>query len=165
MLDFSRALAEAVPPAPDVDEKLAAFLESLLSQRVARRDFAIREALRAVGVEEGSAAYPVNFGPAARAKRATAPSVAKSLAPVGPALTNSSDALPAYDGGDPHAPAAGASSRDVDAGDLPEGMRPKGASTLKIVAAVAAVILLALIAWAVTSASGPDEPQPIRRAF
>jgi hypothetical protein len=44
-------------------------------------------------------------------------------------------------------------------------MRPKRGGTLKIVAAVAVAILLALAAWAAISASGPDETQPVRRSF
>jgi serine/threonine-protein kinase len=142
MADLGRALDEALPPTPDVDRKLATFLGSVLSQRIAKRDAAIREALQAAGVEEGSSAYPVNFGPGSRR------------------------AIPSFRPPQPSAPSAlPVSPGNVDAGDLPEGMRPKRGGTLKIVAAVAVAILLALAAWAAISASGPDETQPVRRSF
>ena len=59
MLDLARALERAVPSPPDVDRVLGAFLSELLSQRAAKREQSIRDALRE---HTGKDTRPVNLG-------------------------------------------------------------------------------------------------------
>jgi serine/threonine-protein kinase len=168
MHDFGRALEKALPSPPDVDRALGAFMGSVLSQRVAKRETAIREALRAVGERDGTSARPVNFGhrplfedqdpsgirPIASLvdleSAAAVPAAPPASAPPRPALRAAPAAAPA---------------RDVDPAELPDGMRPSRPHTVKIVAAIAVVLLVAAALWIAGGSSSSEEPAPTKHAF
>ena len=183
MLDFGRSLESALPSSPDVDQALGAFMGSLLSQRVAKREAAIREALRAVGTDAAVEMEDPPTIPAAPAIRVGAPQKAPQAAPARPANLERKAGYEDPDpsgirlvsevvdpGAAPSAPAAQqagrpAQSPDVDLAELPAGMRPARSHTVKIVAAIVVVLLLAVVLWAAGGASGPDDAAPTKHAF
>jgi serine/threonine-protein kinase len=61
MADFGRALERAMPPSPRVDKELGTFVSSLLSQRAAKRNAAINDALDVIRERTGSRPRPVNL--------------------------------------------------------------------------------------------------------
>jgi serine/threonine-protein kinase len=61
MADFGRALERAMPPSARVDRELGTFVSSLLSQRAAKRNNAIRDALDVIRERTGSRPRPINL--------------------------------------------------------------------------------------------------------
>ena len=166
MLDFGRALEQALPSSPDVDRALGAFMGSVLSQRVAKREAAIREALRTVS--NGADAQPVNFCSKPRVEKPDPSGIRPITAVVAREAAPASIPAPfAPPASAPAPPAARpAQSPDVDPDDLPEGMRPARSHTGKIVAAIVVVLSPRHRALGRRhGASGPEAPAPTKHAF
>jgi serine/threonine protein kinase len=170
MLEFGRALERAVPSPPDVDRALGTFMAALLSERAAKRQHAIREALRAVSERTGNHARPVNLGNKPifddagdeLAKQSSGihrldALVAPEAPPIAPAV-----APPAT------APRPAVVSADLDLPVIP-GLHPTRQRTRLIGAGIAVFLILLLALWALAgdSSDGGDSsgPAPTKRAF
>jgi eukaryotic-like serine/threonine-protein kinase len=167
MLELGRALERAVPTPPDADRILGAYLSSLVSQRAAKREQAIRDALRE---HTGTDARPVNLG-----VRPVFEEGSSGIRQVRALLDGGVEAPPPPPnppGASPATPAASSTLPSLpDAGraaslSIPPGLHPlRGRVTLIVVAiAVAVALVLALLAAAGGSSSGGDDA-PAKRAF
>jgi serine/threonine-protein kinase len=183
MLDFARALERAVPPSPDVDRELGAFVGSLLLERKSKRQQAIRDAKRELDAGKGQPSPKLReakplYEPETTANEATplaasfsqavASAIAAEIQPAGAPLFTPAPAPPTP----PPAAAPQAAPAPVfepvstaDPG-IPEGLRPK--RNMKLIAAGIALLFAVVIAvWAASSGSSSDAPPgaPTKRAF
>ncbi len=177
MLELGRALEKAAPSPRDIDRALGTFVGGLLSERSAKREAAIREALR---LRTGSDARPVNLGnkpifdevaaPPAEPPQAVAsprvsspPAVAFRMPSPRPAppIEAPASETPAIEA--PAAPSTTARA-ERDADDIAR-LRPSRSRTALIGAGVALLVILGLVVWAVTSDSKDGDGAPVKHAF
>jgi serine/threonine-protein kinase len=163
MLALGEALDEALSPPADIDRTLGRFMAKLLSQRVQKREQAIRDAV-ATADEQGSqrrdlprvndwtAGVPKAPGFFSRSTSDSAPT--SESAPTSGAPPTSTP-VPA-----PAKPAIA----DVRPGDLPQGMRARPQGRRGLVAAIV-VILVVLAILALASGMSTPGDAPVKRAF
>jgi serine/threonine-protein kinase len=135
MAELGRALERAMPASPGVDKELGTFVGALLSQRAAKRNAAIRDALDVIGERTGSRPRPVNLK-----------AVMDDLAPQPPKSTPEAKRPP---GETPKTAAPKASSRDVEYSDPIELPGVGSAPLWRMLLALVAIALVAVgVIWA-----------------
>ena len=169
MLDFARAIERAVPAPPDADQKLAAFMASLLSQRAARKRQLLADAIREVNVRRDADARPKSLS--LHLPDDVEESVSSRRAPADPVFELA--AVPGPGGALPHTPGlaspaappvvarparAGANGDDVDLAYVRRGRLQQ---RLPVIAAGVAVLVLAIVVvWSIVE-GGPGPVPPM----
>ena len=172
MSDLARALERAMPSAPDDAQVLGGFVRSFLSQRAAKKNHAIREALRAAGskgrpvnlstvFDDAATAAAFESSAANRIESASRPSTPLAAA----ALTATSPSAPAYVA--PRMPASPSLPDGLDDDEVP--FRDPRARVKLIAAGITLAVALAIAVWALTieetpASTGGDTTAP-RRSF
>jgi serine/threonine-protein kinase len=176
MLELRRALEQALPSPPDVERALGEFMRTLLSQRAARRQEAIRRAVQALSerprpVDQGpkppfpyveglpdlaGGRLPRTGSAGAPPRTGSAGAPPRTGSPIGAPPTTGPQGASQDSGGRPSSPV-----------DLPEGMRPRRSQTTLVVAGIVLVLVLvlAVLAAATASSGSGDTTTTTKRAF